>query len=719
MADNYEIDVTLDELFGTGISSVEQTVESLEPGGINEFTVTLTNGQISVIKVRNGNPGGTPVPVTLASQMTDTSLTYLYLGSEPGYAFAHWYYYNDGWRDSGVYGSGTKGDPGYSPKARVSKVGNTATISITDEDGTTSATVEDGVAPPELVAQNVSVWMDNNITEPEGIIIDKSLLTDGAAADAKKTGDEILSLKNALEHDTKLGYKRVLDADWDSGLINNNTGANGDSTNYIRTQYFSCLNGLEIEVAEGYKARVALYSATGGSEGFLGWLDSEEWNGTKYYQSPNGVMFRIRVRKDPISTIDTSEGANVSISSYGTDLTLSKKNASADAQVTGGELAKRLNVAEAVQIAQGDDLDSYTTVGRYFSANTTVTASLTNCPISNTGFELIVKKMSTSSYYEQILTVNGVSANEQYHRIKTTAWSKWFAVADIQDVINCDVLNPVLDKLDSFKSASKKTLKIATFNVEHYLIYSSRSNGIYNLPEKVMNFREFLLNNDIDILFLQECEDVIDSGRNKSAFDYLYKYFFLADHNVDSDTSNRYTSSARRKILTRLDFDSPSTELTSVVMPWTYRENWNGYYSWCICNLADIGRFLLINVHNFAQDNSAQETNRNSLLNALETLIRNQSENYDYFILAGDFNTNSQTDYTNLLNFCEEIGGTPANGGMLGWFKTSGTDRLCDYCFDNIIISSNIKFNKIECKPLWARTLFSDHIPLVATITLQ
>ena len=205
MADNYEIDVTLDELFGTGISSVEQTVESLEPGGINEFTVTLTNGQISVIKVRNGNPGGTPAPVTLASQMTDTSLTYLYLGSEPGYAFAHWYYYNDGWRDSGVYGSGTKGDTGFSPKARVYKIGNTATISITDEDGTTSATVEDGVAPPELVAQNVSVWMDNNITEPEGIIIDKSLLTDGAAADAKKTGDGISSLKSALEHDTKLG----------------------------------------------------------------------------------------------------------------------------------------------------------------------------------------------------------------------------------------------------------------------------------------------------------------------------------------------------------------------------------------------------------------------------------------------------------------------------------------------------------------------------------
>lgn len=563
------------------------------------------------------------------------------------------------------------------------------------------------------IAEAVETAINNQL-----ITVDSTLTQQGQGADAKKVGDEISSLKSALEHNTKLEYERVLDVTWESGLINNNTGANGVSENYIRSNYFSCLYGLEITVAEGYKARVAIYNE-GGAAGFLGWLDTEEWSGTKYYQSPNAMRFRIRLRKDPISAIDTSEGENVSVSSYGTDITLTTQNASADAKVTGDELQKRLNIVEAVQIAQGDDLDDYTTEGRYFSANTTVTASLSNCPITNTGFELIVKKVSTASYYEQILTVNGVSANEQYHRIKTNAWSRWFAVADIQDLINCDVLNPVLDKLDSFKSASKKTLKIATFNVEHYLIYSSRSNGIYNLPEKVMNFREFLLNNDIDILFLQECEDVIDSGRNKSAFDYLYKYFFLADHNVDSDTSNRYTSSARRKILTRLDFDSPSTELTSVVMPWTYRENWNGYYSWCICNLADIGRFLLINVHNFAHDNSEQETNRKSLLDALESLVSEQSGNYDYFILAGDFNTNSQTDYTNLLNFCEDIEGTPANGGMLGWFKTSGTDRLYDYCFDNIIVSKNIKFNKVECKPLWVRTLFSDHIPLVATVTLQ
>lgn len=39
---------------------------------------------------------------------------------------------------------GPQGDPGYSPSASVTKSGNTATITITDEQGTTTATVSDG-----------------------------------------------------------------------------------------------------------------------------------------------------------------------------------------------------------------------------------------------------------------------------------------------------------------------------------------------------------------------------------------------------------------------------------------------------------------------------------------------------------------------------------------------------------------------------------------------
>lgn len=51
------VDVSVNEIFGTGVKSVEQTKVSTEDGGTNEFTCTLTNGVTSLFKVMNGNKG--------------------------------------------------------------------------------------------------------------------------------------------------------------------------------------------------------------------------------------------------------------------------------------------------------------------------------------------------------------------------------------------------------------------------------------------------------------------------------------------------------------------------------------------------------------------------------------------------------------------------------------------------------------------------------------
>ena len=199
MADNYQIDLMLDEIFGTGISSIEQTTVSTMPGGENVWTVTLTNGNSYDFTVLNGTAGGDPIPALTVSAMTDTSAVYLYLGSETGYTFGHWYYYNGAWTDGGAYGAkGDKGDDGFSPTASVSKSGTTTTITITDENGTTTAEVEDGVAPEAMIAEKVSDWLDENITEPTGVVIDTSLQVAGAAADSKAVGDEIADLRSAI-----------------------------------------------------------------------------------------------------------------------------------------------------------------------------------------------------------------------------------------------------------------------------------------------------------------------------------------------------------------------------------------------------------------------------------------------------------------------------------------------------------------------------------------
>lgn len=53
------------------------------------------------------------------------------------------------------------------------------------------------------IAQGVSDWMDDNLT-PTTPVVDASLSTAGAAADAKKTGDEISDLKSAINRGSGL-----------------------------------------------------------------------------------------------------------------------------------------------------------------------------------------------------------------------------------------------------------------------------------------------------------------------------------------------------------------------------------------------------------------------------------------------------------------------------------------------------------------------------------
>lgn len=57
----------------------------------------------------------------------------------------------------------------------------------------------ENLGSPEAIAEDVAAWMDEHITENPTVVIDDSLSIRGAAADAKKTGDEISDLKNVID----------------------------------------------------------------------------------------------------------------------------------------------------------------------------------------------------------------------------------------------------------------------------------------------------------------------------------------------------------------------------------------------------------------------------------------------------------------------------------------------------------------------------------------
>lgn len=95
-----------------------------------------------------------------------------------------------------------------------------------------------------------------------------------------------------------------------------------------------------------------------------------------------------------------------------------------------------LTDAFATTIPSNADLDDYTTSGTYRCAGSNVAATLANCPISSSGFKLVVMSIgySSSTYCMQLLF--GTTAQVWIRsRIATTSWNDWYRVAYTQNVL--------------------------------------------------------------------------------------------------------------------------------------------------------------------------------------------------------------------------------------------------------------------------------------------
>ena len=148
---------------------------------------------------------GSPLRAATASAMTDVTKIYVYTGSESGYTSGHWYYYNgSSWADGGVY---------------------------------------------------------NSIA----FVTDKTLTSDGEAADAKVTGDGITNLKSAVKKskDRLSDINGVIIPDFEQGSISTsgaNAGSDTNSNYAIRTaEFFLATEIISASINEGYKYRLVFY----------------------------------------------------------------------------------------------------------------------------------------------------------------------------------------------------------------------------------------------------------------------------------------------------------------------------------------------------------------------------------------------------------------------------------------------------------------------------
>lgn len=413
---------------------------------------------------------------------------------------------------------------------------------------------------------------------------------------------------------------------------------------------------------------------------------------------------------------------------------------------------KALEIKHLTMLEENADLNLLEDVGSYYCPNYSVAVTIKNVPMfTMSSFCIWVVNSNYDndvSWKRQFFFGNKYGSAVMFTRVQNNAgWGEWEMIITSRSYEQPKIVTASEFPIPAVQSGTvKKTIRIGTSNVAHYWLQGangingpSDGNMLAEYPVRIATWRNWLLKAKLDMLFLQECENWLDKEneqgeRSVNAFDTLYKPFFDTDTNYveDGETYSHGTypdSSARRKILNRLGVDTTST-LVKIKMPYdpTHPDDpqVEQYYNYVIVNISGVGKVFLANIHPTSSASEGRFRNRLYFYSKLAEHINSASSEWDYFIIAGDFNSaityngTQDNDYKAIENFCDSVGGHPVNGGVIGWFTTHSVDEV-ERCLDNIVVSDNIRIDSIESDPVLASGKFihTDHNPITATISFM
>lgn len=136
-----------------------------------------------------------------------------------------------------------------------------------------------GTPTQEQVADAVSDWADEHITVTTGVVIDDSLSVAGAAADAKKTGDEITDLKSAINIglDSKAINGTVFD--WANEGIRGTDGYISSNSKRIRITNPIPNIIKKINTPSSCEYAIFAFTSPGAEYGtYIGWWTGATWS---------------------------------------------------------------------------------------------------------------------------------------------------------------------------------------------------------------------------------------------------------------------------------------------------------------------------------------------------------------------------------------------------------------------------------------------------------
>ena len=235
---------------------------------------------------------------------------------------------------------------------------------------------------------------------------------------------------------------------------------------------------------------------------------------------------------------------------------------------------------------------------------------------------------------------------------------------------------------------------------EYNLAKFNNDTSTYISDEKIHNIKEIIGEINADVLFINEDTGYIDSEHTKSSHEYIFQpaYPFV----VGSTNEKLYSKTS---FLTNENKTSPNGRAVTFA---TINNNSN--------------TILLVLVHAQPGVSAANITARSADL----TWLMNQIEEitYDYLIIGGDFNPEAgEDDLSNMETaFANYI---MCNGGRFDYLNTwfdpakKYNDVIAQQMpLDYIITSENIICNNFKVYTEEFYNLYSDHVPVVANLTL-
>lgn len=179
----------------------------------------------------------------------------------------------------------TGGIPGFSPIAMVEQTQSGATVTITDKNGTTTANILNGTATDAQVATAVDAWLDDNVAQETGYVLDSTLTMSNAAAPADKVGE----LKNVLI-DPNLANPTLVDKKY----VREDTGEILSSNSYVY---------IEATGISTYH-KIHIYTHTTGQPGICFYkADGTYISGIRNYSTADNYLFD--------NDVDVPDGANI------------------------------------------------------------------------------------------------------------------------------------------------------------------------------------------------------------------------------------------------------------------------------------------------------------------------------------------------------------------------------------------------------------------------